>query len=327
MGESRRNALSLDNDHLRRGTLGPLVILLSLALAACGTGTSGGSTTVASPVVAASSSAVPSPAGPSAATTPSGVSPSPSAASQIGPGGIVVIGHSGATGYNSDPSHPGIDHVANSWATGSNPNVDSIYLRSLATDPTLEGKAWNYAISGSEVTSLMTQAKRVVANNPTADLVLVQSIDNDIRCDGTDTQNYEPYRASLTKVIDTLTQGVPTARIFFVSQWADVKTYDQAVFSIDPDHMAGTGGRDIVHATSTKVLPARETYLQGLVDDYFKVITEVCSRYAACATDGGANQHMHLVPEDLTPDLDHLSVAGQAKMAALEWTALSAGGS
>ena len=33
-----------------------------------------------------------------------------------------------------------------------------------------------------------------------------------------------------------------------------------------------------------------------------------------------------LVAEDLTPDMNHLSVAGHGKMAALEWKALSASG-
>ncbi len=293
-------------------------------------GASSASPTVAaspsSPSVAATSSPLPSAASPSATTSPSAVAPSASSASETGPGGIVVIGHSGATGWNSDPANPGVDVKANSWATGSNPDVDSIYLRSLATDPTLEGKAWNYAISGSEVTSLLAQANRVVTTNPTADLVLVQSIDNDIRCDGTDSENYEPYRASLTQVVDTLTQGMPKARIFFVSQWADVKTYDRVAFSLPPDHLAGDGPCDTVDPKTKKIVPAKETSFQGLVDDYFGIVTEVCARYPTCKTDAGANQDMDLVAEDLTPDMNHLSVAGHAKMAALEWKALSASG-
>ncbi len=36
-----------------------------------------------------------------------------------------MIGHSGATGYDSDPTRPGVDVTANSWATGTNPSVDS----------------------------------------------------------------------------------------------------------------------------------------------------------------------------------------------------------
>jgi hypothetical protein len=73
----------------------------------------------------------------------------------------VVIGHSAATGYNSDLSDPGVDVKANSWATESDPDVESIYLRLLATDPTVEGNAWNYAVSGSEITARPNRVARV----------------------------------------------------------------------------------------------------------------------------------------------------------------------
>jgi hypothetical protein len=36
------------------------------------------------------------------------------------PSSIAVLGHSGATGENSDPQQPGVEVRANSWATGSN---------------------------------------------------------------------------------------------------------------------------------------------------------------------------------------------------------------
>ncbi len=49
--------------------------------------------------------------------------------------GVVVIGHSGATGMNSDPAHPGGNAPENSWATGTNPAVNSIYQRLAAQDP------------------------------------------------------------------------------------------------------------------------------------------------------------------------------------------------
>jgi hypothetical protein len=35
------------------------------------------------------------------------------------PSSIVAIGHSGLTGYDSDPDRPGLDVGENSWATGT----------------------------------------------------------------------------------------------------------------------------------------------------------------------------------------------------------------
>ncbi len=51
------------------------------------------------------------------------------------PDSIVVLGHSGATGANSDPKNLSRDARENSWATGTNPTVNSIYLRVLAKNP------------------------------------------------------------------------------------------------------------------------------------------------------------------------------------------------
>lgn len=58
-----------------------------------------------------------------------------------GPVGVIAIGHSGLTGENTDPSLPPFSPVLeNSWATGSNPEVDSIYQRLVAVRPETEGR-------------------------------------------------------------------------------------------------------------------------------------------------------------------------------------------
>lgn len=288
-------------------SVGVAAILFSLLLSACapaGTGTSPGP-----------GSALPSASGPGA----SGAGPSE-------PNEIAVIGHSGATGYDSDPDQPGEDIRANSWATGTNPQVASIYLRLLATNPSLEGHATNIAIDGSDVVSLIGQATNLVGRTPKPQLVLVQSIDNDMKCDGTDAANYEPYRTNLTQVMDILTQGLPEAQFFFVSQWADVQTYDRVVFSVKPQHLTGDGPCDTVSPETGQIDPAKEAYLQGLVNDYFGIVTGTCALYPTCRTDGGAMQHMDLASEDLSSDMNHLSVAGHAKMAEITFAALYGSG-
>jgi len=68
-----------------------------------------------------------------------------------------VFGHSGATGYNSDPANPGTDARANSWASGTNPDVQSIYSRLLAVDPGIEGEVTDAAVDGSHVYDLEGQ--------------------------------------------------------------------------------------------------------------------------------------------------------------------------
>jgi hypothetical protein len=143
-----------------------------------------------------------------------------------------------------------------------------------------------------------------------------------MRCDGTDAEHMPRYREGLVKVLDTLSGELPDATIMFVSQWASVKTYAAAVTAFDPTHMAGTSPCDIVDPETLEAVPEKEAGLQALVDEYFATVVDVCASYANCLTDEGAMQTMTLVPEDLSPDLNHLSVSGHAKMAALAWDAL-----
>ncbi len=68
----------------------------------------------------------------------------------------------------------------------------------------------------------------------------------------------------------------------------------------------------------------KEKSLQRLVDAYWAIVMDVCAHDPACRTDGGAMQHMDLAWGHLSADLNHLSVAGHAKKAAIEWAALTA---
>ncbi|GAB3589427.1 hypothetical protein GCM10027446_01770 [Angustibacter peucedani] len=234
----------------------------------------------------------------------------------------MVLGHSGTTGYDSDPDAPGTDVLANSWAVGTNPAVQSLYLRVLALNPAVEGHAVGFGIDGSDVDSLIDQELQAAAVRPRPDLVLIQSIDNDIKCDGTDDQNYERFRQQLTTVMDALARDLPDARVFFVDQWSSVKTYDRVALQVNPDKLKGSGPCDVADTRTGKVLPAKEAYLQGLVDRYFAIIGDVCGLYPRCRTDGGALQGLRLTPPDLSPDMNHLSVSGHRKMAALVFEVL-----
>lgn len=238
------------------------------------------------------------------------------------PSSIVAIGHSGLTGAASDPNNPMADAQENSWATGTNPAVHSVYLRVLAKNPAVKGHAANFAVDGSDVESLVEQEKQAAAVTPAPDLVIIQSIDNDIRCDGTDPQNYGPYRQKLTAVMDSLTQDLPDADIFFVSQWATVQEYDRLMLRIDPSHITGTGPCDTFDLEKRAIDTRHEHYLQQLVDRYWSIVSEVCAQYPTCRTDDGVMQTMQVDKGDLAVDHNHLSPAGHAKMAALEWRAL-----
>jgi hypothetical protein len=253
-----------------------------------------------------------------------GASPgAPRSAAVDYPDGIVVMGHSGATGYDSNPQRPGIDVLENSWATGSNPAVNSIYRRILARNPAIKGHNYNVARSGSDVNDLIRQARIAVAFKPAPDLFVIQSVDNDIQCDGTDAQNYGPFAATLARTLEFINRKAPNANIFMVSQWATVKNYTNAIKTMPAKRAAESGsGLCNVFDPSGRLRPAGMASLQKLVNAYHARIAATCTRARNCQYDRGALQQMTLVPRDLSQDANHLSIQGLRKMAAVAWAAL-----
>jgi hypothetical protein len=83
------------------------------------------------------------------------------------PVGVIAIGHSGLTGENSDPSRPGQEAQQNSWATGTNAEVNSIYRRLIAVRPETEGHVANTAQGGAPASLLSGQAQAALGSVPT----------------------------------------------------------------------------------------------------------------------------------------------------------------
>jgi hypothetical protein len=238
---------------------------------------------------------------------------------------MVVIGHSGTTGFGSDPTSPDVDVPENSWATGSNPEVRSLYQRLLVSHPQLRGHSTTLGVDGSTVDDLAAQLDRMSELDPVPDLVVIQTLDNDLRCDGTDTANQGPFAQTLDEVLTGVDRLAPLAQVFVVDQWASARTYAEAVQD-RPEVVAdrsGTGPCDTFTA-SGEIRPAGVASLVGIVDGYYAQLQRVCSLHARCWTDEGAIRRMPLRPGDLTVDAHHLTVPGLAVMARFVWQALPA---
>src|SRR5205085_10016784 len=61
------------------------------------------------------------------------------------PSSIAVLGTPTAAGWGAEAAHPFGDAPQDSWATGTNPTVKSIYSRILALNPAIKGHAVNLA--------------------------------------------------------------------------------------------------------------------------------------------------------------------------------------
>jgi hypothetical protein len=240
------------------------------------------------------------------------------------PSSIVVLGHSGATGWNSDPKRPSQDARENSWATGANPAVNSIYRRVLARNPAVKGHNYNLAVSGSDVNDMLRQAREAISLPTSPELVLIQTVDNDMRCDGTDAQNYKPYAAKLARVVGIIAKGAPHPRVFIVSVSASERIYANAVQNLSADGRADKMGTGLCHVldTSGKPRPAGIAAEGKIIAGYHKQIAVTCARFLNCRYDHGALYRMVIQTADLTPDGNHLSVRGQRKVAATAWAAL-----
>src|SRR6516164_6060215 len=145
------------------------------------------------------------------------------------PGSIVILGDSRGTGDDSDPNRPNTDVPANDWATGTNPAVDSVYLRLLARDPAIKGHNYNLAQDGTNVDVLADkQAPSAVKLLPAPQLFLVSTGGNDMTTCPAHPADVKAYGAALAKALSVLASGAPQSHTFIVSQWGSPATYAKA---------------------------------------------------------------------------------------------------
>lgn len=237
---------------------------------------------------------------------------------------VAVLGHSGATGTLTDPKLPTRDAHENSWATGDNPQVASMYLRLLADHPDLEGHNYNAAVNGTTVQELSQQFESLLAQaNPLPDVIFIQTIDNDMRCDGSDKDNYRPFGETLDRTLTEMERAIPDVQFFMVSQWATVKAWTGWAAHLEQQVLAnsGTGPCDVFDAKGVP-RPAGIRSMQEIVDSYWAQVEKVCAAHTGCFTDGGAEQTAFIPTDrDVAWDLNHLSIAGHRKYAAIAWQA------
>jgi hypothetical protein len=172
------------------------------------------------------------------------------------------------------------------------------------------------------VASLLEQASEALELDPLPELFVVMTIDNDMRCNGTDADNIPAFSDGLDEVLSVISAGAPEATVFITSQWASVEEYTSTMLPIDVDFLTGDGICDVVDPGTTTINPEKAAGLQAIVDLYETAVQQVCAEYPTCQWDNGAAHAMDLEPEHLGPDYSHLSIAGQHALAELEWAAL-----
>ena len=158
---------------------------------------------------------------------------------------------------------------------------------------------------------------------PTPDLVLVQILDNDMRCDGTDPANYAPFGARSTACSTGCSEEIPDVQVFFISPWADTDLWTDWV-ATHPDKRernSGTGPCAVFDEQGRR-RPEGIRSQQEIIDSYRAEIATACARHDGCFTDEGAELTFVPTDADVGSDLAHLSMAGHRKYAEIAWQAL-----
>jgi lysophospholipase L1-like esterase len=240
------------------------------------------------------------------------------------PSSIASTGDSITRAYNTC-SFPFTDCTANSWSTGTNSAVQSVYSRILAKNSLISGKNLNDAKTGAKMTDLNGQV--TTAGSQGVDLVTILMGANDV-CTSSESAMtpVATLQSQLQTALDTLTKALPDTRIAVSSipniynLWSILHTNSSAVSTW---RLFGICQSMLLNATSTAQADAdrRARVQQRNVDDN-NAIASVCARYVHCRFDNGAAYNLVFTTADVsTRDYFHPSVSGQAKAAATAWTA------
>jgi lysophospholipase L1-like esterase len=242
------------------------------------------------------------------------------------PSSMDALGGSFTRGFNTDCPNAWIDCPENSWATGTNPVVDSIYLRLLALNPRLSDNNANDAQSGSTMADLDAQAQSAVRRD--AELVTIATGTNDA-CGGHTVEMTEVsvFSDEFTQAMDTLTTGLPQARVHVLSipdiyqRWETFHTIPSAVKAWRSIPFCPTL---LTHPTSNAPADVqRRAAVRARVLDFNAVLAQVCAQYPQCTTDGGASFRAPVTAAEFsTHDYWHPNITGQAALAKRIWDTL-----
>jgi lysophospholipase L1-like esterase len=210
----------------------------------------------------------------------------------------------------------------NSWATGTNTEVNSIYLRIRAVHPEITGNVYNDAVGGEDMSDLADQFEVVIEQR--VQFVIVDMGGNDI-CAAEERQvtPTASFRADFEAAMSRLLAARPNTRIAVVSITNVYRLWDilhTTRAATDTWNRNRTCQSMLANPTSTaradverraRVLE-REIELNG-------ALATVCARYANCEYDGGAAFEHAFEAGDVGRDYFHPSLAGQATNALVEW--------
>jgi lysophospholipase L1-like esterase len=179
----------------------------------------------------------------------------------------------------------------------------------------------NLSKDGATIDDIHNQATTMAGMGVPADsVVFVQAVDNDIRCDGTDADNYAPFGEKVAAVLKTIKEAAPKAQIYLLAQPVSVQNWTDVAATVPSARvpLTGDGVCDSLDAAG-KQRPTAIAYQQDVVDHYHQQLATACSAVPGCVTNNAALQKLEIAPTDISSDGNHFTVQGHAKFAAAVW--------
>ncbi|MEU6913648.1 SGNH/GDSL hydrolase family protein [Streptomyces olindensis] len=251
-------------------------------------------------------------------------SPSPTPLWDRSPSSVAAVGDSITRAF--DACDVLSDCPEASWATGTSPEVDSLAVRLLGRAGAAE-RSWNYAVSGARMADLPGQMARAVRRKPQLVTVLVGAND---ACRSTPSAMtpVSAFRADFEDSLRSLRKALPKAQVFVASVpdlkrlWSEGRTSPMArqvwQLGICPSMLGDANAQD------TAATLRRDT-VRKRVEDYNKVLKEVCAQDERCRYDGGAVYDYRFGTAQLSRwDYFHPSVNGQARLAEIAYRTVTA---
>ncbi|WP_189589107.1 SGNH/GDSL hydrolase family protein [Streptomyces massasporeus] len=251
-------------------------------------------------------------------------SPKPTPLWDRSPGSVAAVGDSITRGF--DACDVLSDCPEASWATGASPEVDSLAVRLLGRAGAAQ-RSWNYAVTGARMADLPGQMAQAVRREPQLVTVMVGANDACRRTPSAMTP-VSAFRADFEDSLRSLRKALPKAQVFVASVpnlkrlWSEGRSSPMGKqvwkLGICPSML---GDADALDSAAT----LRRDTVQKRVEDYNKVLKEVCAEDKRCRYDGGAVYDYRFGTTQLSRwDYFHPSVNGQARLAEIAYRTVTA---
>jgi len=218
-------------------------------------------------------------------------------------------------------SFPFTNCPENSWATGTNSKVKSVFFR--IKEQNSKATETNRAVTGAKVASLNKEAKEAVSDK--AELVTILIGANDACASPPTSQS--AFKTSFQEAITTLEKGLSGVRIYIASVpdlmhlWELFHTNKTATRSWELTKECP----GIMTEPTSEAAKAKERRQAALTaeEGYNSTLESICAATANCQYDNGALFAASFVASEVsTNDYFHPSITGQASLAALAWSQL-----